>query len=144
MIQGIHALERAVKEVKRVNKGLAAVGFIGGILAAVGVFLEWVSVSGFGFSASASGWDMATAEIGSVTYPYVIVIGGIIALIGALVAFGHKTAGYLLPLGGLIALGGWGWAASDVADWSAVSYGFYVCLVGAILALVGSAALRGE
>lgn len=128
------------------NKGLLAIGLIGGILTAVGVFLEWVSVSIGGFTASASGWDMATAEIGSVSYPYVIVIGGILALVGALGLLGAqlKGIGYLLPLGGLIALGGWGWAASDVADWNAVSYGFYVCLVGAILALVGSAALRGE
>ncbi len=126
------------------NKGLAAVGFIGGILAAVGVFLEWFSLAGEG----TSGWDLARTwapALGeSANYVYVVLAGGIIALIGALVAFGHKTAGYLLPLGGLIALGGWGWAASDVGDWSLVTYGFYVCLVGAILALVGSAALRGE
>lgn len=129
------------------NKGLLAVGFIGGILAAVGVFLEWHSeftIPGLGVVPSESGWDMATREAESVTYPYVTVVGGIIALIGALVAFGHKTAGYLLPLGGLIALGGWGWAASDVGDWSLVTYGFYVCLAGAILALVGSAGLRGK
>jgi hypothetical protein len=128
------------------SKTLMVIGLIGGILAAVGVFLEWVSVSIGVYTASASGWDMATAAVGSVSYPYVIVVGGIIALVGALGALGtqSKGIGYLLPLGGLVALGGWGWAASDVADWSAVSYGFYVCLVGAILALVGSLSLRGK
>lgn len=126
------------------NKGLVSIGLIGGILAAAGVFLEWHSeftVLGLGLP-SESGWDMATREVESVTYPYVTVIGGVIALIGALAAFGHKTAGYLLPIGGIIALIGWVWAATDVGDWSLVTYGFYVCLTGGILALVGSAGLR--
>lgn len=128
------------------NKSLVGIGLIGGILAAVGVFLEWHSefTSPLGVIPSESGWDMTTRAVGSVTYPYVVLVGGIIALIGALVSFGHKAAGYLLPLGGIIALIGWIWAATDISDWSLVTYGFYVCLAGAILALVGSAALRGK
>lgn len=122
---------------------LLIIGLIGGILAAVGVFLEWASTMGYGFS----GWDMATAEYGAVTYPYVILVGGIIALLGslaALLATKVKNIGYVILLGGIIAILGWIWAATEVTDWSLVSYGFYVCLVGAILALIGGVSVRAK
>ncbi|KUO41260.1 MAG: hypothetical protein AVW06_01615 [Hadesarchaea archaeon DG-33-1] len=116
---------------------LLVIGLIGGILAAVGVFLPWASAYGV----SVSGWDVTSAG----SYPYVILVGGIIALLGSLVALlaiKIKNISYLILLGGIIAILGWIWAAIEVTDWSLVSYGFYVCLVGSILALIGSMSVR--
>lgn len=122
------------------KKTLLIIGLIGGILAAVGVFLSWFSTAGVSFS----GWDMARTWaplLGqSFNQPYVVLLGGILALLGglaALLAVKVTNISYLIPLGGIIAVLGWVWAAVDIADWSAVSYGFYVCLVGGILALIG-------
>ena len=113
------------------KRTVLVIGLIGGILAAVGVFLPWASV----FGISSSGWDYTAA----VSYPYVILLGGILALLGgliALLAVKIKNISYLILLGGIIAILGWIWAATDVGDWSLVTYGFYTCLVGGILALI--------
>lgn len=116
---------------------LLIIGLIGGILAAVGVFLPWASSYGI----SISGWDITAGA----SYPYVILLGGILALLGglaALLAIKIKNISYLILLGGIIAILGWIWAATDIVDWSLVSYGFYTCLVGGILALIGSMSIR--
>jgi hypothetical protein len=120
---------------------LSVIGLIGGILVVVGVFLPWVSASVFGITVNASGWDIRASG----SYIYVILIGGIIALLGgilALAAVKIEKLGYLVLLGGILAILGWIWAATDVGDWSAVTYGFYTCLVGAILALIGGMSVR--
>ena len=116
------------------KKTLLIIGLIGGIIATVGVFLEW--------GGGVSGWDFRVL----VSYPYVVLLGGILALIGGILALATsiKPTSYLLPVGGIVALLGWIWAATDVVNWSAMTYGFYTCLVGAILALVGSLSLRGK
>jgi len=106
---------------------LLIIGLIGGILAAVGVFLDW--------GGGMTGWQ-GTAFV---SYPYVVLLGGILALIGALVAMlavKVKNIDYLIPIGGVVALLGWIWAVAD-AGLSGWAYGFYVCLVGGILALIG-------
>lgn len=150
------------------KKTLLVIGLIGGILAAVGVFLSWASiqaeVEGFStISADITGWDMAKGEttIMGITVPgpsepspYVVLVGGILALIGAIgaLAAGAKKAGVklsiLLAIGGLIAIVGAGWGFSVVETGtvsligignvsSSYGYGLYMCLVGAILALIG-------
>ena len=137
------------------------VGLIGGILAAVGVFLSWASiqaeVEGLTISADITGWDMAKGEttIMGITVPgpeelspYVVLVGGILALIGALGAAGVKKLSILLAISGLIAIVGAGWGFSVVETGtvsligigtvsSSYGYGLYTCLVGGILALIG-------
>jgi hypothetical protein len=113
---------------------LLIIGLIGGILAAVGVFLPWASATEFGITISMSGWDGRASN-----YPYVILLGGILALLGgllALLAVKVKNIDYLILIGGIVALLGWIWAVAD-AGLSGWTYGFYTCLVGAVLALIG-------
>jgi len=120
------------------KKTLLIIGLIGGIIASVGVYLPWQSILGISFS----GWDFTAA----VSYPYVILLGGILALIGALVALVSKIKGvnYLIPIGGLVAILGWIWAAADIGfgNLTSLSYGFWACLVGAVLALVGTLGVK--
>jgi len=113
---------------------LALLGLIGGILAAVGVFLPWASAFGF----SISGWDVRA----SVSYPYVILIGGILALLGGLIALAAKVRNivYLISLGGIIAILGWIWAIADAGTLSGWAYGFWACLVGGVLSVIGGMA----
>lgn len=118
------------------KKKLVIIGLIGGGITMVGVFLPWMNATASGSTISSTGWDLA--KVAMVIYPYIILFGGILSLVGALCALANKVKAsvYLLPLGGIIAIGGWAWAATDI-NWSFVTYGFYACLVGAILALIG-------
>ena len=61
---------------------------------------------------------------------------------------GKKPVGFLLPMGGIIAIAGGLWGYSDVSAYISrvvtipelhlsSSYGFYVCIVGGVLALIG-------
>ena len=124
---------------------LLIIGLIGGILTTVGVFLPWASAAGF----SVSGWDRLSHSVSDATYVLLVLIGGILALVGGLVMVSQikmKIIGYLIPLGGFLAIIGWIWVAVDIpaGGWSLVSYGYYACLVGGILGLVGGLGLRGE
>ena len=93
-------------EVKNMEKNtLLIIGLVGGIIAAVGVFLPWISV----FGVSTNGFNGNSGKV--------IVLGGVLALIGglaALVVKGASAAGYLIPVGGIVSLLGWLWAGSDV------------------------------
>jgi hypothetical protein len=112
------------------DQALLVIGLIGGIIAVVGLFLPWTSSLGY----SASGWDgrSGTSQV------YVILIGGVLAVIGAVVALaGVKHINYLVPIGGAIAIIGWAWAAEQAGTLSGWGYGFYMCFVGGILALIG-------
>ena len=115
---------------------LIIIGLVGGIIAMVGVVLPWVSVSGFGITVSSSGMDANQGKI--------LLLGGILALVGGIVVLAVKNApsavGYLIPVGGIIALLSWLWAGADVGfgNISNFAYGFWIALVGAILALVGT------
>jgi hypothetical protein len=110
------------------ESGAVVIGLIGGILAVVGVFLPW------GYNVS--GWD-GRFSFGE-SQVYVIFIGGVLAAIGAIVALaGVKKINYLIPIGGIIAVIGWAWAVELAGTLSGWAYGFYLCLVGGILALIG-------
>jgi hypothetical protein len=142
------------------DKRLIAIGLVGGIIALVGVFAPWMTVSVMGFSAGASGWD-STSDFSS---PYVVLAGGILASLGSLgVLAGLKGVGFLLPLGGIMATGGAAWGYSQVTSavpeavsslaglgipagvfGIGVGSGIYVCIVGGVLAIVGSLGLRGK
>ena len=114
---------------------LALLGIIGGVLAAVGIFLPWVKAFGF----SISGWDGRAGA----PYVYVILIGGIIALLGGLatlLASKVRNIANLISLGGIIAIFGWLWAVADAGTLSGWAYGFWVCLVGIILSVIGGLA----
>ena len=118
---------------------LSVIGLIGGILVVVGIFLPWVSATVFGITVSMSGWDGLSASVSNNPDVLLGLVGGILALIGGLVSMvliKTKNIGYLIPLGGVLAIIGWIWSAYTVPDWSLVSYGFYTCLVGGILALI--------
>lgn len=161
-------MERVVKEVRQMNKGLVGLGLIGGIIALIGVFTSWVSMSASGMgvtvSADITGWEIAqgeatvmgtTVSIESQTYPYVALAGGILALIGAigvLASPGTKGLVALLVLGGMLALVGAAWGLADIetgtqsmfgvtADVS-YGYGIYLALVGGILGLIGAYGAR--
>lgn len=61
--------------------------------------------------------------------------------LGALAKVEHID--HLLPIGGLLALGGWLWAVSDISEHLGdMTYGFYLCFLGAILALIGATKLK--
>jgi len=118
---------------------LSVIGLIGGILVVVGIFLPWASATAFGITVSMSGWDGLSASVSNNPDVLLGLIGGILALIGGLVSMvliKTKNISYLIPLGGVLTIIGWIWSAYTVTDWSFVSYGFYTCLVGGILALI--------
>jgi len=126
-------------EVKNMEKNtLLIIGLVGGIIAAVGVFLPWFSASGFGITVTANGFDSNEGKV--------VVLGGVLALIGALAALATtmKSLGYLVPIGGLVAILGWIWGAADVGfgNLTSLSYGFWACLVGAVLALIGTLGVK--
>jgi len=120
------------------KKTLLIIGLIGGIIAAVGVFLPWVSVSGFGITVTVSGFDASQGKV--------VLLGGVLALIGSLavLATTMKSLSYLIPVGGLVAILGWIWGAADVGfgNLTSLSYGFWACLVGAVLALIGTLGVK--
>jgi len=120
------------------KKTLLIIGLIGGVIAAVGVFLPWVSVSGFGITVTANGFDASQGKV--------VLLGGVLALIGglAVLATTMKSLGYLIPVGGLVAILGWIWGAADVGfgNLTNLSYGFWACLVGAVLALIGTLGVK--
>jgi len=124
------------------------IGLIGGILAVVGVFLPWMILGGWeATTPSVSGWDLRTWRTSPYS-PYLTLIGGISAILGSFALLKWKRfAGFLLAIGGAIAIFGGtmayfdvrailfgGWIPEIFPDWG---YGFYVCIVGGILALIG-------
>jgi hypothetical protein len=145
-------------EVKNMEKKtLLIIDLVGGIIAAISVFLAWITASAGGFSVSMSGWDLLRASISDVPYVAVVLVGGILALLGGLgmLATKMKVVGYLLPIGGILALVGgiWGFAKVTeaiglVGSISGVSvsvgYGVYLGIVGGVLALIGSLSLRSK
>ena len=112
------------------------IGLVGGIIAMVGVVLPWISVSAGPFTVTASGMDANQGKV--------LLLGGILALVGGIVALAVKNApsavSYLIPVGGIIALLAWLWFGADAGfgNLSNFSYGLWISLVGAILALVGT------
>ena len=141
------------------GKKIAIVGLIGGILAAVGVFGTWMTMSGIGTGVSVSGWDFAqgTAETGglSLKLPYFALLGGILAVVGSVLALVKPSAvaKSLLAIGGILALIGvaYGLAIADAG--AAISgaapgvsigagYGAYLVVIGGILAILSTLGLK--
>ena len=130
------------------GKKIAIIGLIGGILVVAGVFGTWITNVG-----SLSGWDLtkATGEGGlGARLPYVTLIGGILAVIGALLALWAKPgvipAG-LLAIGGILALIGvaFGLVVADVGLLGkAMGYGGILVVVGGILAILVTLGLKEE
>lgn len=127
---------------------LLIIGLIGGILAVVGVFLPWMILGHLGGGTrNVSGWDLRTFRTFPYS-PYLTLIGGVIAMLGSFALLkGKRFVGFLLPIGGAIAIFGGvmayfdvrailfgGWIPEIFPDWG---YGFYVCIVGGVLALIG-------
>jgi hypothetical protein len=142
------------------KKTAAIIGLIGGILVLVGLALPWVSASvtymGVATSMSVSG---ATALSGSWAPAIIVAVGGILALLGGLILLVGKGGpiAYLLPLGGILAIAGGIWAFAQISDVAGfvtglagtgvaatieAGYGVYLGIVGAVLALIGSFALK--
>lgn len=127
---------------------LLIIGLIGGILAVVGVFLPWISVDG-GETWKESGWDLKDLRLLGITSPYLVLAGGIIALLGSLILLKARgLIGFLLPMGGIIAIIGgirgyfdanaiWSGGIPDIIIPTSANYGVYVCIIGGVLALVG-------
>jgi len=129
------------------KKIVAVVGLIGGILVAVGIFGTWMSAAG----QSASGYDLTKALPTGYNskLPYIGLVGGILAIVGSVVAIVKAGAipKVLLIIGGILGLIGvsLGLAMADIvsAMGAAVSigYGVYLCVVGSILALLATLGL---
>ena len=124
------------------KKTLLIIGLIGGIIAAVGVFLPWISVTvgggGITVTVTANGFDSNQGKV--------VVLGGVLALIGGLAVLMTTMKGldYLIPIGGLVALLGCLWYGADVGfgNLSNFGYGLWVALVGAVLALIGTLGVK--
>lgn len=132
-------------EAKQAQQALLALGFIGGIIAVVSVFLPWAVYFSGATSGTISGWDCATSPIWSISSaPYLPLIGGILAVVGAIGILGAKVKaiGYLLPIGGILAIVGAVWGLSSIGAWTwagvASSYGIIVSQFGGGLAILGS------
>jgi hypothetical protein len=141
------------------ERTLAIIGLIGGILATVGVFGTWMTMSMMGVEQSASGWDLArgTGAAGglSLKLPYVALVGGILAVVGSVLVFvklGAVTK-VLLAIGGILALIGvaYGLVVADAGAAIAgavpgvsmgAGYGAYLVVIGGILAILVTLGLK--
>jgi len=128
------------------------IGLIAGILAVVGLFTPWATLSGWGASVSASAWDSVTnakvmgEEVGREGWALLALFGTILTLVGALFALASpktKIAWGLLLTGGVLAVAGSVWAFSDIETGGALGVsagygaGLYLTLVGGLLGLIG-------
>lgn len=156
--------EKAREGGEKMVKGLVLIfGLIGGILAISGVFLSWSSIQaevmGVNVTADIPGWDMARGQTtimgmtvpgSSETSPYLVLAGGILALVGAFGALAArvKKVSILVLIGGVVAILGAAWGFSVVQTGtvslpvigsvtSSYGMGLYLCLIGGILALIG-------
>lgn len=133
---------------KSIGEKIAIIGLIGGILVVAGVFGPWITDGD-----SLSGWDLtkATAEGGfDAKLPYVALVGGILAVIGAILALvrpGEIPAG-LLAIGGILALIGVaiGPVVNDIGlgGFGVMGYGGILVVVGGILAILVTLGLKEE
>ncbi len=143
---------------------IGIIGIIGAILMVVGVFLNWVDITGsaLGFSKTFSytGWEVFNEDaFGDVAYnyaPIAVLACGIIALIATILPVAYNNAKVSKILGALalvlaivsiilmmlfrgdivdgIDLGGIVGASVDVA------YGFWIAIAGAALTIIGGIA----
>jgi hypothetical protein len=157
---------KIAKEVKKMDKKiLAIIGLIGGILTAIGVFGTWMtekaSTGGTEVSISASGWDLArgtTATSGfSLKLPYLALVGGILAVVGSVIALVKPimVTKVLLAIGGILALMGVAFGLVMADTGAAITgaaigvsmgtgYGTYLVVIGGILAILVTLGLKEE
>jgi RNA polymerase subunit RPABC4/transcription elongation factor Spt4 len=111
---------------------LLVIGLVGGLLITIGVFLPWVSIAGV------YSWSIVRSNPG-----IVMLFGGVLAIIGSVMAIGVKRVpievGYITTIGGIITLSGWLWLGREINfRYDYLTYGCWVTLIGIILALVGT------
>jgi hypothetical protein len=136
---------------------LGVIGFIAGVLALVGIFTSWATVSVWGMSASASAWHSVTRatvmgqQVEREAWACLSLAGAIIILIVALSVLASPRARILwgiLVIGGLLAIAGPAWGFYDIPTAEimgiSVTYGIgvYLTLAGGILALSGVIGIR--
>jgi len=129
------------------RKEIAIIGLIGGILTVAGIFGPWETEDS---DLSISGWDLTKAEAEGgfgARLPYVALVGGILAVIGAILALvrpGVIPAG-LLAIGGILALIGvaYGLVVADI-EAGDMGYGTILVAVGGILAILSTLGLKEE
>lgn len=143
------------------GKKIAIIGLISGILAAVGVFGTWMTMSAMGTEVSASGWDFAqgTTETGglSLKLPYFALLGGIIAVVGSVLGLVKPSAvaRVVLAIGGILALIGVAYGLTIADAGAAITgaapgisvgagYGAYLVVIGGILAILSTLGLKEE
>jgi len=117
-----------------------------GILALVGLFLPWGSISMFGFTVSVSGWDTMTAW-----EPTLVLIGSIILLICSITALVlgivQKARGVVIGMGitsvlaAVMVLAGpvkilIEVATDELASMSFLGVGIYLCIAAAVIAFI--------
>lgn len=111
------------------------IGFIGAMLVVGGILLPWSTMAG-----GATGLQILLARTIATPPVAIIAAGCIVTLIGGLLTgvFGivMMDIEFLIPLGGIITTIGWAVAATRITDWSLVSVSFYLCIIGAALAIV--------
>ncbi|WGI17937.1 hypothetical protein [Methanonatronarchaeum sp. AMET-Sl] len=124
-----------------VSKVWVKLGLVGSLLVIIGVFLDWMVVDYWVVEGRFTGWEIATLGAISEPYPYIVLIGGGVGLVGSYGGLINvKEIGYLLPIGGLIALIGIIWALIDISNigQAQIVYGLYLCLVGSILTILSA------
>ena len=117
-----------------------------GILALVGLFLPWASISMFGFTVSASGWDGMMAW-----EPLLVLIGSILLLACSITALVlgivRKARGVVIGMGitsviaAIMVIAGPVYVLIDVAtdqfaDFSMLGVGVFLCIAAAIIAFI--------
>jgi hypothetical protein len=100
-----------------------------------------------------SAWDCITGRTSeSATYCYLALVGGVLALMGALFALTApelKVLWAILAIGGILAIVSAIWGFSDIETGRILGlsfnygYGLYLTLGGGILGLIGSLGLKG-
>ena len=135
---------------------IGILAIIGAIIALIGVFLPWETLSGYGYSTSATGWDFLTEsdaegikQVLTKYAPILLVIGGILTLIIFALNFVKSVnVNKYVPLISLIvmilALIFTIVAVITINDDTgsaigvsvSIGYGLWICLVGVILAVI--------
>ncbi|MFN4133281.1 MAG: hypothetical protein ACK4GQ_02800 [Candidatus Hadarchaeales archaeon] len=140
------------------KKTLTYIGLVGGILGIAGVFTEWASAGALGFSMGFTGFDILVRVGASDAWPVAVsLLGGVLALLGAIGLLAAKRVlGFLLPIGGILAIAGAGYAATKIAEFAGgiggggipisinIGIGIYLCIIGGVLALIGTLSLKGK
>ena len=126
---------RRPKERWEARRSVLLIALVGGILSLVSLILPWrVNTEVL------SGRELAALEMK--VYPYLVLMGGLLALAGSGGAFFSRSEyvakglGALILMGALLVVAGAVWALNDfVCKWA---HGLYLALLAGLLALFGS------